>query len=559
MGKRNWVTKEQLQEELQNKTEIEQRKIMKRVLQENGFIFKNNIKCKVQIPERIEIDKVMQLKDELLNQKSKEPVLPEEYEFLKKIKTQFENREERVLAKDLLEAIYYAIHPNTYKEQQSFLITESSFWLRENIFNVICAYETLNSDDQERIRKYLNALKNGRLIKGIDSFLELLKNGSRETGKVLKYMNRTISPLEISKLCQLLEEREKNKELIYIMMGYVLAEEISINENKGIFGLVIHLLDKRLTKLQSEFLVNKSKWEKDQRIVKEIVSKITKMTAGLEETKFITFSNETMDNTSLEVLKEIMDVTMDYNTFVYLNIQKKENSVNQKLLDFTMSEQEVATRANIRNFYKNGEIIKIPPNMELFTKWLEEAKMSKDEIKYILTQMNLYLHEEKEEEYLEIEEPQTNEVVENKLVYLKSDLGNVYALKDIEEIPIAYYETILELLESIQNNSFKNVSKFTRNNFWVGGMLEVKGFKIRVIFQKLAEDKYAILGIFMKKTTKNSVQQNFLSIRANQFLKQQKELAEIENESEITEVIKSILQQEKRNSSSKLEKKLTNK
>lgn len=283
------------------------------------------------------------------------------------------------------------------------------------------------------------------------------------------------------------------------------------------------------------------------------------MTSGLEETKFITFSNETMDNTSLEVLKEIMDVTMDYNTFVYLNIQKKENSVNQKLLDFTMSEQEVATRANIRNFYKNGEIIKIPPNMELFTKWLEEAKMSKDEIKYILTQMNLYLHEEKEEEYLEIEEPQTNEVVENKLVYLKSDLGNVYALKDIEEIPIAYYETILELLGSIQNNSFKNVSKFTRNNFWVGGMLEVKGFKIRVIFQKLAEDKYAILGIFMKKTTKNSVQQNFLSIRANQFLKQQKELAEIENESEITEVIKSILQQEKRNSSSKLEKKLTNK
>ena len=63
----------------------------------------------------------------------------------------------------------------------------------------------------------------------------------------------------------------------------------------------------------------------------------------------------------------------------------------------------------------------------------------------------------------------------------------------------------------------------------------------------------------MKKTTNNSVQQNFLSIRANQFLKQQKELAEIENESEITEVIKSILQQEKRNSSSKLEKKLTNK
>ena len=134
----------------------------------------------------------------------------------------------------------------------------------------------------------------------------------------------------------------------------------------------------------------------------------------------------------------------------------------------------------------------------------------------------------------EIEEPQ-----ENELVYLKSDIGNYYALKDLDDIPKEYYASFLELLLSIKNNRFKNRKNLTD----ISKVLEVKNFKTRIIFSRVGQTKYAILGMFMKKVDKDKLQRKFLLARQDQFLRQVETLKNTENETEITELLLAKLNQ----------------
>ena len=123
----------------------------------------------------------------------------------------------------------------------------------------------------------------------------------------------------------------------------------------------------------------------------------------------------------------------------------------------------------------------------------EEKDEFKQEIKDIQEIMN-WMVQYRDQINTELEEES-----KNNLVYLTSSSGNVYALNDIKSIDQAYYDSFLELINSIINGTFKNIKTFVHNNKLVQ-LYEVKNFKTRIVFSKIFVNTFLIISIFIKKT-----------------------------------------------------------
>lgn len=95
------------------------------------------------------------------------------------------------------------------------------------------------------------------------------------------------------------------------------------------------------------------------------------------------------------------------------------------------------------------------------------------------------------------EEENTNKKTTNKIVFLKNSLGEpmiISSLKGYEE----YYDSFLELINSIIDGTFKNKRTFLNNNKIVD-MMEVKGFKTRILFSRLRDNIFVVMPAFVKK------------------------------------------------------------
>ena len=55
------------------------------------------------------------------------------------------------------------------------------------------------------------------------------------------------------------------------------------------------------------------------------------------------------------------------------------------------------------------------------------------------------------------------------------------------------------LFDSILDGSFKNIKRFNKSNNKNAGVVEVKDYQVRVVFDRIDEDKYAIISAFIKK------------------------------------------------------------
>lgn len=90
-------------------------------------------------------------------------------------------------------------------------------------------------------------------------------------------------------------------------------------------------------------------------------------------------------------------------------------------------------------------------------------------------------------------------ITNNKLYFLNTSSGNVYAISDLNKINKEYYESFKELLSSIKDGTFKCVRRLTTTNNKINSISEVKGFKTRVIFDRIGNDSYIILMCAVKK------------------------------------------------------------
>lgn len=536
-----WVTKEGLNLELTGKSIEEQKKIIRRVLQENAYKYKNELKDKKMPVAQVDDYELEKLEEEInffLEQQDTSAI--EKYEFLNRVKAgilSFSADE-----KELMEALCMIDMPEKRPFYMDYLIKHISAWLNRDCIEFIGGFFSLWPQEQEALIPLLPKLyqqektltvKNQLLtispeaIKSIMIFITL----NLETQKAL------VDHLEIFNYLSL--EIERDREFMSFIILYKILKETKISgtlENKCVEDIQYQVKEKFDPVLQS--LSQEASVQRSQKLLHEKLLEIIQALKQ-EPKKYISVSLEQLEKLPMNFLMDIVNVVMDNNTVAYINLFKKEKE--KTIPKTSMSKEELEALSYLKKYYKNGEIINIPENIEKFTEALKRIHRTEDEIRYLLNQVNILL--EKEREILPLEEvvivPEIEEPQENELVYLKSDIGNYYALKDLDDIPKEYYASFLELLLSIQNNRFKNRKNLTD----ISKVLEVKNFKTRIIFSRVGQTKYAILGMFMKKVDKDKLQRKFLLARQDQFLRQVETLKNTENETEITELLLAKLNQ----------------
>ena len=536
-----WVTKEDLNLELTGKSIEEQKKIIRRVLQENAYKYKNELKDKKMPVAQVDDYELEKLEEEInffLEQQDTSAI--EKYEFLNRVKAgilSFSADE-----KELMEALCMIDMPEKRPFYMDYLIKHISAWLNRDCIEFIGGFFSLWPQEQEALIPLLPKLyqqektltvKNQLLtispeaIKSIMIFITL----NLETQKAL------VDHLEIFNYLSL--EIERDREFMSFIILYKILKETKISgtlENKCVEDIQYQVKEKFDPVLQS--LSQEASVQRSQKLLHEKLLEIIQALKQ-EPKKYISVSLEQLEKLPMNFLMDIVNVVMDNNTVAYINLFKKEKE--KTIPKTSMSKEELEALSYLKKYYKNGEIINIPENIEKFTEALKRIHRTEDEIRYLLNQVNILL--EKEREILPLEEvvivPEIEEPQENELVYLKSNIGNYYALKDLDDIPKEYYASFLELLLSIKNNRFKNRKNLTD----ISKVLEVKNFKTRIIFSRVGQTKYAILGMFMKKVDKDKLQREFLLARQDQFLRQVETLKNTENETEITELLLAKLNQ----------------
>ena len=536
-----WVTKEGLNLELTGKSIEEQKKIIRRVLQENAYKYKNELKDKKMPVAQVDDYELEKLEEEInffLEQQDTSAI--EKYEFLNRVKAgilSFSADE-----KELMEALCMIDMPEKRPFYMDYLIKHISAWLNRDCIEFIGGFFSLWPQEQEALIPLLPKLyqqektltvKNQLLtispeaIKSIMIFITL----NLETQKAL------VDHLEIFNYLSL--EIERDREFMSFIILYKILKETKISgtlENKCVEDIQYQVKEKFDPVLQS--LSQEASVQRSQKLLHEKLLEIIQALKQ-EPKKYISVSLEQLEKLPMNFLMDIVNVVMDNNTVAYINLFKKEKE--KTIPKTSMSKEELEALSYLKKYYKNGEIINIPENIEKFTEALKRIHRTEDEIRCLLNQVNTLL--EKEREILPLEEvvivPEIEEPQENELVYLKSDIGNYYALKDLDDIPKEYYASFLELLLSIKNNRFKNRKNLTD----ISKVLEVKNFKTRIIFSRVGQTKYAILGMFMKKVDKDKLQRKFLLARQDQFLRQVETLKNTENETEITELLLAKLNQ----------------
>ena len=115
-------------------------------------------------------------------------------------------------------------------------------------------------------------------------------------------------------------------------------------------------------------------------------------------------------------------------------------------------------------------------------------------------------------------ETSEEETKENNLYFLKTTSGNIYCLNDLDKIKNEYYESFEELFKSIKEGTFKRAKRLNSNNK-TSSLSEVRGFKTRVLFDRLDENNYIIIMCVVKKCNydngyKKSLETRNLTYRA---------------------------------------------
>lgn len=136
-------------------------------------------------------------------------------------------------------------------------------------------------------------------------------------------------------------------------------------------------------------------------------------------------------------------------------------------------------------------------SLELKEMFLEELQQLK--FKLILCEIKLNSFLQNAEQVEEKIDP----LVKRNIIFGLSPSGNVAAFNDIKRIDEHYYQTILELLDQLESGLLTNnqevIKKFNSSNNKLQGLLEIKGFQIRIICRLLPENMIYIDMIRVKK------------------------------------------------------------
>ncbi len=128
--------------------------------------------------------------------------------------------------------------------------------------------------------------------------------------------------------------------------------------------------------------------------------------------------------------------------------------------------------------------------------------------------------------FTKIDEEEDQVDKSNKLIFMPiKGSDKIRIFDELKDIPQEECEGFIELFESIKNGTFKNIRRFV-NNEALNGALEVKGYQVRILFQRLSSDCYVIISMFIKKTQNDSGYRNAIKNKYAEFKNIEKSLKE---------------------------------
>ena len=234
------------------------------------------------------------------------------------------------------------------------------------------------------------------------------------------------------------------------------------------------ILDHSISNLQNEI----SRLKQDNKISnKETVVKSVNTSVSIEEKEDDTFEDEiNFFLTSYRQLKE------NFTEDEMKSILPRRKHPRYKDILYRLSIESIKEIKDLKDILREEEISE---DDELLCRNLIDTEKRKiDCIKSRLISSVIESEEEIEEK--------------NKLVLVPTSNGNTRVVDELEHIPSDYYDGFRELIQSIEDGTFKNVKVFKNNNNLIG-ISEVKAFKIRVVFTRLSSDTYALITAFVKK------------------------------------------------------------
>lgn len=110
----------------------------------------------------------------------------------------------------------------------------------------------------------------------------------------------------------------------------------------------------------------------------------------------------------------------------------------------------------------------------------------------------------------------------NRIIFMKNSSNEPMIFQNIKGYE-EYYDSFLELLESIVDGTFKNMRVFVNNNK-LTNMIEVKDFKTRIQFTRLKDNIFVIISAFIKKCDTDLRHRNFISNCSQNYQSQKNEL-----------------------------------
>ena len=134
-----------------------------------------------------------------------------------------------------------------------------------------------------------------------------------------------------------------------------------------------------------------------------------------------------------------------------------------------------------------------------YQRMLDELPNDEDFIKDIKYTINFEKNKLKiiEESKIEIQNSPIKE--QNDLYFFRTSSNNIYCLNDLDKIDKEYYSMFKDLILSIKDGTFKGVKRLTSVNGKLCSISELKGFKTRVLFDKIGPNAYIILMCIIKK------------------------------------------------------------
>lgn len=115
---------------------------------------------------------------------------------------------------------------------------------------------------------------------------------------------------------------------------------------------------------------------------------------------------------------------------------------------------------------------------------------------------------------------------ENNLIFVPTPTGYPRVIDELESIPSEYYQEFASLFQSIKNGTFKNFKRINRQSYATRGVSEVRGDGIRVLFDRVGPNSYALISAFTKKVTSSRSHTELISLRIAQYKSVENEIKE---------------------------------